>query len=52
MWGIIAVAYFGLIAWSAYSVIRDEAYWDGYQKGLRDGLEIREIHQKILRRFS
>ena len=39
MWVIIAIAYFALLFWSAYSVIRDEAYWDGYRKGFADGIK-------------
>lgn len=51
MWVFIAIAYFALLFWSAYSVINSVAYWDGYRKGFKDGLRSRdEINQKLLRR--
>ena len=39
MWWLILAIYLALIAWSAYSVIREVAYWDGYQKGFADGIK-------------
>ena len=50
MWWLILAIYLALLAWSAYSVIREVAYWDGYQKGFADGVESgNKIYMEIFR---
>ena len=39
MWWLILALYLALLAWSAYSVIREAAYWDGYLNGFADGIK-------------
>ena len=51
MWWLILAIYFAFLAWSAYSVIREVAYWDGYLKGFADGVESgNKIYMEIFRR--
>ena len=49
MWWLILAIYIVFLAWSAYSVIREAAYWDGYLKGFADGImhvDFRHIEEK------
>ena len=40
MWIVIAIAFFALLFWSAYSVIREVVYWNGYNKGFAAALSM------------
>ena len=39
MWWLILALYLALLAWFAYSVIREAAYWDCYNEGFADGIK-------------